>query len=61
MYSLYKGGCVLGGGAGVRGSPSENFGKSRMQEKAIYHIFEAYSLNFYFSLISCLYFFSAIL
>ena len=43
MHSLYK----RGGG---------DFGKSRMQEKPLPH-FEAYSLYFYFSLISFLYFF----
>ena len=46
MYSLYKG-----------GPPPENFGKSRMQEKPSTTFFLAYSLYFYFSLISFLYFF----
>ena len=54
MYSLYKGG-------GVRGRTPGKFWKIYNAGKAIYHIFEAYSLYFYFSLISFLYFFSAIL
>ena len=49
MYSLYKG--------GPGGPPPENFGKSRMQKKPSTTFFEAYSLYFYFSLISFLYFF----
>ena len=39
------------------GPPPEKFGKSRMQEKPSITFFEAYSLYFYFSLISFLYFF----
>ena len=48
MYSLYK------GGPGVLPLKIWENLESR---KAIYHIVEAYSLYFYFSLISFLYFF----
>ena len=52
MHFLFKG-C----GGGVRGSPTEKFGNSRMQEKPFTTFFYAYSLYFYFSLISFLYLF----
>ena len=42
---------------GVRGSSHGKFWKIQNAGKAIYHIFEAYSLCFYFPLISFLYFF----